>query len=405
MLLFSAQKAVAAYSNYNSVLIGQEAAGLGGAYTALYGDSSATAFYNPAAMTKMAGSSFSANVSTFQKLDTDFGGAEQFSTSPTRINKGFFEPVPSSVGSVISYGHFALGFSLLIPDFSTFSGEIESSADTTSFLNFTDESLWVGGSLALNISPSISLGASIHYTARKFQRSVSDQSTSGANFITSIEEKNFTHNSIVYVLGLFHQIDKYLTLGLSVRPPSIPISGEGTFFQSTTNTGINSRDDFFSSDLTSETRVPMKISLGIAYKEPKKYTISADVTYHGKETYQDLDLEVASDAVIHKATINFAAGIAYYYKPWLAFRAGYFSNLSSHDEIDNVGSQRVGDHIDMHGISANMTFHSSENTQFTIGGYWTGGEGESVQQIGQSLTKIGKSLHIYSMLVGSSYKF
>ena len=38
----------AAYSNYNSVLIGSQAAGMGGAYTALYQDSSAVAFYNPA---------------------------------------------------------------------------------------------------------------------------------------------------------------------------------------------------------------------------------------------------------------------------------------------------------------------------------------------------------------------
>ncbi|MBK7891161.1 MAG: hypothetical protein IPJ84_10045 [Bdellovibrionales bacterium] len=43
-------RASAAFGNYNSMLIGENAAGLGGAFTALYKDSSAVTFYNPAGL-------------------------------------------------------------------------------------------------------------------------------------------------------------------------------------------------------------------------------------------------------------------------------------------------------------------------------------------------------------------
>ena len=402
---FISSPLLAAYSNYNSVLIGQEASGMGGAYTALWGDASAVSFYNPASMTRMSGNSLSANVSTFQKLDTTFGDESNFLTAPTRVNKGFFEPVPSSAGSIISYGHFSLGFSLLIPDFSTFSGEIESNNNTTSFLSFTDESLWVGASLALNLSTSTSLGFSAYYTARKFQRSTSDQTKNGNEAEVLIEDKNFTQNSLVYIIGVYHQINSHWSTGLSIRLPSIPISGDGTFFRSEIDTANNSLVDFSNTDLRAETRIPMKIAFGLAYKKPKKYTFSADITYYGEESYQDLDLQIASDAIIHEAIFNFAIGAEYYFKPWLSGRAGFFTNYSSHPTILNFDSQRIGDHINMKGFSANFTYHSSEHTRFTLGGYWTGGDGDSVQSINQQLQQVGKSLQVFSMIVGSSYQF
>ena len=405
LIIFAAPHSWSAYSNYNSVLIGQEASGLGGAYTALSGDPAASSFYNPATLTQMNGSTLSATVSSYQKLNTTFGDEDNFNSDPTRVNKGFFEPVPSSAGSVISYGHYALAFSILIPDYSTFSGELESNDNITSFLNFTDESLWVGGSLAFNLSKQLALGMSFYYTARKFQRSVSDQLKNGTDVEATIEDKNFTQNSLVYIFGLLHKTSPNWSVGLSIRPPSIPISGEGSFFQSNIDTSPDTFEEFSFSDLKAETRIPLKASLGVAYRIPQKYTLSFDLSYYGKEKYQDLDLEVASDFIEHTVTLNFAVGFEYFFESWLSGRIGYFTNASSHPTIDTNLDQRQGDHINMKGVSANMTYHSSQYTQFTFGGYWTGGTGESFQQIGKDFAVVRKSLNIFTMLIGSSYSF
>ena len=398
-------KAFGAYSNYNSVVIGQEAAGFGGAYTALSGDASAVAFYNPASMARMKGSSLSASASAFQKFDTQYGDENNFLIAPTRVNKGFFEPVPSAAGSVVTYQDFSFGFSILIPDFNTFSGEIESSTNATSFLSQSDQTLWVGGSFALNLSPSTSVGVSLYYTARKFQRSLSDQLKNGTDVEATIEEKNFTQNSVVFILGLYHQLTSNWSAGLSLRLPSIPISGSGTFFRSDLDTNPDTFSEFTKTDLLSATKIPLKLALGIAYQKTKHYSVDLDVSFYGRERYEDVDLSSSADLIEHEPVVNFAIGGEYCFRPWLTGRTGFFTNFSSHPKITAADTQRRGDHLNMLGTAANLTFHTSVNTRFTFGGYWTGGRGESIQQIGQNLSAIGKSVQIFTMVVGTSYQF
>lgn len=399
----------AGYGNFNSVLIGQQAAGMGGAYTALSEDSAAVPFYNPAAMTRMQGSSFSASVSAYQKLETEFSQTTEFLDNPRRINDGYFEPVPSSAGSIIALGHFALGLSVVIPDFNTFSGEIEASTDITSFLSSTDESLWVGGSFALNLSKKTSVGFTTYYTARQYIRSISDQLNSGSDAQVTIEEKSFTNNSILYLLGIYHQLTDNWSLGSSLRFPSIEVAGRGSYFLSEINTNPSSVEQTSDTQLLSNTKIPGRWNLGVAYKKPQKFTLSFDISYFMPVSYNDFDISTsatdASDLIEHLATWNFALGGEYFYFPWLCFRAGVFTNFSSHPEIVDTSKGRGGDHIDMFGISSNITIHTSKNTILTFGGYWTGGEGQTIQLVGQELKVIERKFNNFTMLIGSAYHF
>jgi hypothetical protein len=59
----------------------------------------------------------------------------------------------------------------------------------------------------------------------------------------------------------------------------------------------------------------------------------------------------------------------------------------------------------MLGASSTFTFATSQNTDFTFGGYWTGGKGNTIQQVGQQLSIVDKSLQIYTMVVGTAYRF
>src|SRR5690606_38172936 len=53
----------AAFDNYNSVLLGERAAGMGGAFTAMTEDPAAAPFYNPATISRMEGTSLSTSAS------------------------------------------------------------------------------------------------------------------------------------------------------------------------------------------------------------------------------------------------------------------------------------------------------------------------------------------------------
>ena len=375
---------------------------MGGAYTALSGDPAACSFYNPATLARMEGTSLSAAVSVYNKYETHFGDKRDFAGAPLRVNQGSFTPIPTSSGSVYTFRNFALGLSILIPATQSFEGEVKSEQNNISLLRLEDRSLWVGGSFALNFSEALALGLTMYYTARNYSRSVTDRIESGG--ITSIanEEKIFTNNSLIYMLGLYQQLSRRWSLGLSHRFSSMEISGHGTYFYSdvsTAGTSSTRNED----RISSETRIPSKTTLGLAYEQKGHLTLSADLSYYGQEQYRDLD-HPGGDWIRHKNIWNFHLGGEYYVKTWLSLRAGIFSNFSSSPEIPYGVSERRPDHIDMWGFSTNAAIYTSSASSLTLGGYWVGGQGHSTQLISGSIEKVPMSMQTFTLLVGTTFR-
>ena len=96
VILLSSSFAFGAFSNPNSVLIGEHAAGMAGAYTAIIGDSSAAGFYNPATLVRIKGNSVSASATLFNKFDTTYGEGGSLLDAGDRVNRGFFPYNPLS---------------------------------------------------------------------------------------------------------------------------------------------------------------------------------------------------------------------------------------------------------------------------------------------------------------------
>lgn len=403
LLLAGSPLAFAGYSNYNSILIGNRSAGMGGAFTAMTGDPAAASFYNPANLALMESNTLSASVTLFNKYDTSFGKENEFDQAPLRVNRGAIVPIPSSGGTVYSFGNFAFGISIVLPDLDQFTGEVRSSQSTSSYLNLKDSSLWVGGSFAINWDKRNSLGLTMYYTSRNYSRSITDRTeNAGATTITN-EDKTFTQNSLIYILGWTHQLTKKWRIGFSYRPTSLPISGEGTLFRSTLSTGGTNTDESF--DVNANTLIPERLALGVAYLTSSKGSLSLDLHYYGKAEYRDLKDEAAGDFIKHEPILNASLGGEYEIQTWLSLRAGVFTNLSSHAQIDDNPLSRQPDHIDMWGFSTTLAIHTTKQSSLSLGGYYSGGKGWSVQQVNQNLEKIQKTNQIFSFLVGTSYQF
>jgi hypothetical protein len=402
MTLYAGQIS-ASYSNFNSILIGNLSAGMGGAATALYEDTSAIPFYNPAALARVAGSTFSAGASVYHKYDANYNDQSNLADATQRINQGTFKAIPAVSSSTKAWGLFGVAFSVVFPDYDYFVGPVKNQNGSVSHLNYIDESLWVGGGIAFNFTPQTAVGLSMYYTARDYYRSVFDQQKNSAtNIVTVNEEKSLTHNDIVYILGLFHQYNDNWSFGASVRLPSLEVSGRGSYFKVTTTTQPANSDTDSNPDIRSFTKIPTRLALGTAYRGDK-LLLSADVTFYGPTSYEDL--EVHGDVFVHKPIINYALGFEYQYRKWLRWRGGIYTNNSSHPNVDATDQRRQGDHIDMWGVSSNLAFYTSERTSFTFGGYYTGGRGESTQFINNQLQFTTKSAQIFSMLIASSYFF
>jgi hypothetical protein len=180
LLLFLGIEARANFSNYNSILMGDQAAGMGGAAVAMDEDSAGMAFYNPATLAKLEGQSFSAAVGIYKKFDTRFNDDGDITKASLRANQGFFRALPSSTASVIRPDQipflkgYTLALSIITPEYDNFQGDVKLDGDSSSTLNMTTESLWVGGALAKRISTRESVGLTLYYTARSVSKIASD---------------------------------------------------------------------------------------------------------------------------------------------------------------------------------------------------------------------------------------
>jgi hypothetical protein len=396
-----------AYLNFNSTLVGEQAAGIGGAYTAMSGDSSSSGFYNPASLVKLHGTDISASATLFNKYDTTYGEGQNIIDAGERVNRGFFRTIPSAIGNVYRYRKWAFGFSIVVPDYDFFSGNIADGPNEQAFLSYTDESLWSGIVGSYKASPSESFGISIYYTARSLIRSSLDRSiVSPSQEIVTTEEKSLKHNGLVVVLGYLWDINEQWSLGVSARPPSLTISGEGSFYQAITDTANLPSQVIQQRNTRARTYIPPRYTLGLSYRPNSRLTFALDTSLFTGHGYQDMESVNASDLIEHQDTVNVNFGWEYKLKwPKVNWRAGLFTNNSSVPEPGPNPTQRQADHMNLVGFSSNFNFLVSEHSSYTIGGFYTGGNGRSVQRAGNRWVTLDKTHHIFSLLISTSYRF
>lgn len=380
---------------------------MGGAYTALAADAAATPYYNPGTTILQEGSSFSGSVHVFNKYDTNIGAGSDVAGAPARLSKGYFHSLPSASGVILNYKTFAVGLSILVPDYDFYEGQIKTDANTIASLSYVDESLWVGGTYSTRLTPTDSVGFSLYYTSRSLSRSVNDRVTTGPTATTIvIEEKNLTSNNLVAILGYHRQFAEFWAVGVSYRPPSIMVAGEGTYFRSVTQTSPYNDAEANQGSINAVTKIPLRLAIGLAREEPKHYTISIDATFYTALDYKDYpDFDSGTDDLHYRKTANFAIGYEQYLRTWLSVRAGAYTNLAASGSPDPKSTYRQLDQLDQYGVSANVNIRAHEQTSFTFGGYYTGGSGLSSQLIGGSVKIIPKTQQVFTMLVGTGFHF
>ena len=400
----------AGIGNYNSILIGDQAAGMGGAAAAMTEDSSGMAWYNPATMAWLPGQAFSSAVGVYKKFDTVFNEETDITRAGLRANLGFFRAIPSSTASVIRpkqiswLSDWTLALSILVPHYEIYKGSIVDTDSDTSTLALLDETLWVGGALARKINERDSIGFSLYYTARSYTQSIMERTTqSSTQFKIFSEEKAFTHNALIAVFGFHRMVNDNWRFGASIRPRGMRIGGKGSYSRNVVENGVMQAPVDYT-DLYSEPKTPTKITLGTAYVVPGEYTIAFDFNLYEGLVYSDMDGLENRSSIDHKPIANGSLGFEYTWEKWLKLRTGIFSNLSAHPKPDPTNSLGQGDHVDQAGFSANMAFISG-TMNFTFGGYYVGGRGQSYQRIKHQNVVIPKVQNVFTMLVGTSYYY
>lgn len=379
--------------NYRNFLVGDRAAGMGGAVVASTADLDAC-YYNPAGLGRVSGSRISLSASLYGiyrvRVNEGLGPGESYKTHA-------FESIPSTFGSILKVSdRLALAISAFTPDQIDYDSQssFERQPYRTGMLQsdyyattVDDTLMWIGPSLGWKVTPRFSIGCGAYVA---YRTSVRRQSWSylytneSDNSIVEVLSRQYSIDYSNYgLLGLFggqYFLTDEISVGVTVQTPTVNLTGDGEVLYSASLGGSGNDELFHAENMESKNKIPARISGGISYREPGHYGFEVDVSYHFPTSYTELsgDDIWSGDPVtlnVRKEPVtNVNLGAEYYLLENHPLRLGFFTNLSSapYPDLDSAAS---GEDVDMYGASASAGYETEHST-FTLGLNYVWGKGK-----------------------------
>lgn len=368
------------YNNYQYIL-GERAAGMGGAYTAIANDSTAL-WYNPAGLARISDLSMNVSANTYSYMQTKTPGFFELpkadgSTESVDLEESDF----SVVGNTLILGKKlgnkqAVSFGLLVPYQDTLLGTLKAKGvngpggDTE---NFQEELSTVSAytlamlGYGLKARDNLNIGASLGFgyyqgtTRDSFFYHYIDQNIGAETKYVAVS--NTTTDNTQYTLqvglGMQYEIDKKNKLGVYAQSPTWRISGatktKGVEYTDLTYYPDPTIDSFGQPSWINKTQKsdPWKqilagfISLGYAYEKPGSHAFSLDVV----PVFGVTDEDNPNKNIV----VNVKAGLEKYLSDSLIIRGGLFTDFSQKDAVkltDFTGT----DKLDYYGGTLSLSF-------------------------------------------------
>lgn len=368
--LLSSPLTMADQYHYENMLIGDRAAGMGGAYTAVADDPSGL-YYNPAGSVYVQGNSISGSMNAFHQTFTEYYDVFGRGKSWRRKSSAL---IPNHFGIVQPLGKGMVGFSYAVTDsiledqdqvFRNLAFASTSGPDLlvdSYFINFNNQDVTyrIGPSYALPINKDLSIGVSLYGYYRE-QELILNQQVYFQDGRTLWTNQYFEINEtgIEPVLGMTWSPMEKLALGLTVRQVLIQSSRART--QVTESLSTDAAVPEPGVGITTQKRdLPLNIRAGAAWFANDKLLVSGDVSW-----YEETDSRVS--------VTNFALGTEYYMAGNMAIRAGLFSNYASTPDLQEGQSGQL-EHVDLFGLSVSLT-HFTRSSSISLGTAYSRGQG------------------------------
>lgn len=405
-------------SHYQDFVVGGRAIGLAGAFAAIADDPSGL-YYNPSGIADVKHTSL--------QLSTSLYGFEQGSISDNltlpvpgvdKLKVSFTDViiVPASAGFVSTFGPKgddgeplqSYGVSVVVPSFRSFSaGSADATDDNSQSYQrrVTDRELWSGVGYARKFGRRLRLGLSGYYVLRNVvdNESVSVRETlpsdQGDKFQTVNNDISFINGNAVLIGGAKYWLLPNLTLGFSVRAPSIAVHSSANLRftraesdPSASPTPRSSLEQLDISGVKSQTKHAPALRFGINYQEYYRFSLSADVHYHfpvdytlikiGKKYDEFRQRLPFSPRVERQGVVNFNVGGEYLIIREVSISGGIFSDFSTAPKIRKHPEHDQPPQVNLWGLALALGYFG-EHTLSRLGVTYSFGRGYDVIPGGQ----------------------
>ncbi len=404
LLLFLCNTSYADEYHYVNSIVGERAAGLGGAYTAVSDDPSGC-YYNPAGIVFAIGRRLSISVNAYNvstktykdALHKTTGEGEDWVLKSSQLLPNFF-------GVIQQLGPGMIGFSYAVVDsylrdqeqvFYNIRSAIPGVSIVRYVLNIDDEDKVynLGPSYALKLRDNLSTGITLylHYKDGKIIRNhllnLSNSEFAWENYYLSWQEYGLRP-----ILGFMWEPFEKVSLGMkfsrtilfdSERRAQVTLRGPASL-----GYGVNDVD-FNVLESSEKRRYPFVTTFGIAYFPSRVLLFSADLSYN--TSVED-----------RKAVLNGAMGIEYYFSPSIALRVGGFTDMANTPRLKS-GITDQPEHIDIYGGTLSITYFT-KNSSLTIGSVYSYGSGKA-QVISGNPAQQDARINSFTVYIGAGYSY
>lgn len=400
--------------HYDSLLIGDRASGLGGAYVAI-ADDPAGLFYNPAGIVYTRGSNVSGSMNAYHATSITYknalGGRYDWKRESSALLPNFF-------GAFQSVGKYKVGFSYAVVDASqenqdqTFT-QVSSAVDKY-IVNYNnqDTTYNIGPSFAMELSQNLAFGITLYGHIRKqeliFNQAIFGTYDSDPGPGVTLTNDSRWENSysqleefgIRPIIGLLWSPKDNVSLGLSISHVSVLSSTQkeqqicwygqnpGQPSDAVCQSSLLIRT--LSSESDARAKYPWKVRMGAAYFPTDSLLFSGDLIYHSS----------TSDGKV--SVLNIAFGTEYYLNSQWAIRVGVFSNNANTSKVKSTQVNQA-EHVDLLGGSFSVT-RFSRNSALTLGFSYSKGSGKA--QLFSGLTETQETdIEDMTLFLSASYNY
>ena len=351
----SAIGAAAGEANYQPFIVGERAAGMGGAVAAT-ADGMDACFYNPAGLGGETRDSISVNgtlygIQNYETKDAAFPG-EDFDVSA-------FATIPTGLSAVkkLKTGTVA-AFSVFVPSQST-AREILAFSERQHYYNYSqdEQTLQLGPSLGHVVHDRLSIGASVfgvYQPASEFQNLYwGDYSyTYAANYKYSVL-------GVIGTLGVQYRLGNEWSAGVAFTTPSATLSGEGRVQVSEVmgDEDTAGAGAVYYDDLEADNGIPAQLRAGFGWKRAGAGSAGLDVTHHFSRSYDWMDGMQDGESIVirqkREAVTDVQVGGEYVFRKRYPLRAGFFTSFSAAPDLDPEDATTPSQ-IDLYGLTASV---------------------------------------------------